>query len=118
MLLDGAARGFLEPGDDPGGGKADRAAEQGVARQPGANADLVARNHTVNGRDHRNVLKRIYDVEKIAKGGAGFLVLPDLVERQRCRFGHAVIIRFVTDWQGGAGQTFPDSPGKTCPSAA
>src|SRR3546814_2994904 len=48
--------------------EAGRAAEQGVPEDARVRADLVAGDRAVAGRDHRDMLQRVDDVEEVAEG--------------------------------------------------
>src|SRR3546814_14248387 len=48
--------------------EAGRAAEQGVPEDARVRADLVAGDRAVEGRDHRDMLQRVDDIEAVAEG--------------------------------------------------
>src|SRR3546814_1931624 len=48
--------------------EAGRAAEQGVPEDARVRADLVAGDRAVEGRDHRDMLQRVDDIEEVAEG--------------------------------------------------
>ena len=70
MLADIAAAGFFEQGGDACDDRADRPAEKHAAGSARTRADVVAGDCAVQGRDHGDVLQRVYDVEKLGEGRA------------------------------------------------
>src|SRR3546814_9551771 len=61
--------------------EAGRAAEQGVPEDARVRADLVAGDRAVEGRDHRDMLQRVDDIEEVAEGEvAGDVTRPAVAE--------------------------------------